>query len=84
VGTCNGVASAPPPADLICQWLTLRTAQHGLRFHTRSEPKAHCGLSQWRALARVGPPLATISAAGLPMAILRIALHNPIQSVCWH
>jgi hypothetical protein len=24
VGTCNGVASAPPPADLICQWLTLR------------------------------------------------------------
>src|SRR5262249_50139581 len=26
----------------------LRRTQHGLRFRTPSEPKAHCGLSEWR------------------------------------
>jgi len=32
----------------MCQRITLRTTQHGLRFRTPSEPKAHCGLSEWR------------------------------------
>jgi len=68
----------------MCQWLTLRTAQHGLRFRTPSEPKAHCGLSQWRCLARVGPPLATISTPGHANGYPSIAPYNPMQSVCWH
>jgi hypothetical protein len=39
VGTCNGVTSAPPPADLICQWLTLEPPSMGCGSAPSEHPK---------------------------------------------
>ena len=53
VGECNRWPRSTTSTPVLCQRL-LKTIQHGLRFHTPSEPKAHCGLSQWRQTAWVG------------------------------
>ena len=79
IGGLRSTTSTP----LLCQWL-LKAIQHGLRFHTPSEPKAHCGLSQWRQTAWVGRASTGDHQHSweVPMAVPRIAQHNPIQLVC--
>ena len=67
MGEFNRLASAPPPADLICQWLTLKTTQLG------------CG-SMWmervEALGTVGQRVASTRG---PLHIIPISANGPVQ-----